>query len=317
MSLEPRNIGVMFGSRAADTFLGLPACSDLNKLDADIAIIGAGCATPYPSVGAYCADAPSAIRAVMANYSATVSHHDFSLGGPLLGADKTRVVDCGDIPYDEGNPASNRERIRKSVATILDHGATPIVIGGDDSIPIPLIQAFEGRGKFTILQIDAHIDFRDEVNGERWGLSSTMRRASEMPFIERIIQVGQRGVGSARPADHEAALKAGVTFVSARQLHQNGAEQVLGLIPPGAGVIVTFDCDALDPSIMPAVIALSPGGLTYWQAIDLIEGVAKRARIASFDLVEFMPARDGGGFGALTAGRIVAHTIGLLARARD
>jgi agmatinase len=65
---------------------------------------------------------------------------------------------------------------------------------------------------------------------------------------------------------------------------------------------------------MPAVIGPAPGGLTYWQAIDLIEGVAKRARIASFDLVEFMPARDIGGLGALTAGRIIAHVIGLMAR---
>src|SRR5580704_6586086 len=98
MSPEERNIGSLFGSPATSTFLGLPACSDLAALDAPIAVIGAGCATPYASVGAYCADAPAAIRAAMANYSATTSHYDFDLGGPLLGSPETRAVDCGDVP---------------------------------------------------------------------------------------------------------------------------------------------------------------------------------------------------------------------------
>jgi agmatinase len=315
MPSDGKNIGTMYGSPETATFLGLPACSDLAALDAEIAVIGAGCATPYRSVGAYCAEAPAAIRTAMAYYAATVSHHDFDLGGPLLGHKGAKAVDCGDLPFDEADASGNRDRIRTAVSTILDRGATPVVLGGDDSIPIPLFQALEGRGRFTILQIDAHIDFRDEVDGERWGLSSTMRRASEMGSIERIIEVGQRAVGSARPADYEAALAAGVKFVSARSLHAKGIGQVLDLVPKGANLIVTLDCDALDPSIMPAVIGRAPGGLSFWQVIELIEGAAERGRIAAFDIVEFMPAQDIAGLGALTAGRIVAHVAGLLARA--
>jgi agmatinase len=314
MPSKDRTVGSMFGARETGTFLGLPARSDLSALDAPIAILGAGCATPYASVGAYCADAPMAIRAAMAPYSATTTHYDFDLGGPWLGSNPS-CVDCGDLPIDEADAAGNRTRIRSAVSTLLDHEAIPIVLGGDDSVPIPLFQAFEGRGRFTILQIDAHIDFRDEVQGERWGLSSTMRRASEMGCVERIIQVGQRAVGSARPADYEEALAAGVKFVSARSLRQKGVGQVLELVPEGTNLLVTFDCDALDPSIMPAVIGPAPGGLTYWQAIDLLEGVSKRGRIAAFDLVEFVPARDIAGLGALTAGRIVANVVGIVARA--
>ena len=104
-------------------------------------------------------------------------------------------------------------------------------------------------------------------------------------------------------------------FVSARLLHAKGIGQVLDLVPKGANLLVTFDCDALDPSIVPAVIGPAPGGLTYWQAIELINGVSERGRIAAFDLVEFMPARDVAGLGALTAGRIISHVIGLVARA--
>ena len=66
MQPKERTIGVMFGSGEANTFLGLPACPDLEKLEADVALLGAPCATPYPSVGPYCAGAPKAIRAAMA-----------------------------------------------------------------------------------------------------------------------------------------------------------------------------------------------------------------------------------------------------------
>jgi len=91
MPSKDRTVGSMFGARETGTFLGLPARSDLSALDARIAILGAGCATPYASVGAYCADAPMAIRAAMAPYSATTTHYDFDLGGPWLGSNPSCV----------------------------------------------------------------------------------------------------------------------------------------------------------------------------------------------------------------------------------
>ena len=141
-----------------------------------------------------------------------------------------------------------------------------------------------------------------------------MRRASEMEHVRRIIQVGQRGLGSARSSDLADAKTAGVHFVSSHQVHTAGVDPVLDLIETGANLLVTFDCDGLDPSIMPAVIGRAPGGLTYWHAVDLLRGAAKRARIASFDLVEFMPSRDVDGLGALVAGRILATMVGVILR---
>jgi agmatinase len=217
----------------------------------------------------------------MAQYAAALHHHDFDFGEPLL-PPGARVVDAGDLPQDE-DASANRSRIGEVINWILEAGAVPIVLGGDDSVPIPLLGAFAGRGAFTVLQIDAHIDFRDDIAGERLGLSSTMRRASEMGHVRRIIQVGQRGLGSARSSDVVDAKKAGVHFFSSHQVHTAGVDPVLDLIEPGSNLLVTFDCDGLDPSIMPAVVGRVPGGLTYWQAVDLLRGAAKRARIASFD----------------------------------
>jgi len=308
------DFGAMFGAERVETFLGIPACEDMGTISGGIAVLGVPCATAYPAVGAYCAVGPQAIRDAVQMYSANLHSMNFDLGGPIFPDGHVTAVDCGDLPYDAADSAGNRARISDAVGTILDRGAVPVVIGGDDSVPIPLFEAFAGRGKFTVLQIDAHIDWRDEVDGERMGLSSTMRRASEMDHIGRIIQVGQRGLGSARPEDWQAAVAYGVEFVSGQGVHLGGIGRVLDLIEPGADVLVAFDCDALDPAIMPGVIGRTPGGLEYWQLVGLLQGVAAKARIAAFDVVEFMPERDIDGIGALTAAQVLVNAIGLIAR---
>src|SRR5262249_3818215 len=256
------SIGAMFGAASSQTFLGLPRASIEAAAHGDVAIVGAPAATPYPSVGAYCAGGPAAIRAGIANWAGARDHMHFDVGGTMVAAG-TAAVDCGDLAWDAHDAAGNRARITDAAKTLLDGGAVPLVIGGDDSIPIPLFRAFEGRGRFTVLQIDAHIDWRDEVEGIKLGLSSTMRRASEMGWIERIIQVGARGPGSARVSDYRDALAAGVRFFFADAVHERGIELVLAEVPAGSNVLLTVDCDGLDPTIMPAVIGPAPGGLSY------------------------------------------------------
>ena len=312
---EPKTIGEMYGANAVETFMGLPACPDIGQLSARGAILGVPGVTPYGSVGAYCADGPAAIRAALAGYANNLGHVDFDAGEPMFdGPGGPSVVDCGDLSFDPGNFAANRSRLREAVGRILDAGAVPILLGGDDSMPIPMFEAYAGRGRYTILQIDAHIDWRDEVQGERFGLSSGMRRASEMGHVERIIQVGQRGIGSARPSDHQDALDWGVQFFPARGIAQAGISSVLEMIPDGVEIIVALDADGLDPSVLPAVIGRAPGGLGYWDVINLIEGAAARGRLAGFEIAELMPARDVDGLGAEVAARIVANVVRLAGR---
>ena len=257
-------LGTMLGAASVDTFMGLPRCRDLSRLTARMALIGADGCTPYPSIGFYCAGGPAAIRGAGAAYAATLAHMNFDLGGPVFPGGVS-AVDAGDLEQTEADPAGNRARIFGAVSQILDRGAVPMLIGGDDSLPIPMLEAYGARGRgFTILQIDAHIDWRDEVQGERFGLSSTMRRASEMDHVEAIIQVGQRGFGSARLQDVADAERWGVGFVPAGEVARYGLTRALDLIAEGAEVIVCLDLDALDPAIMPAVIGRTAGGLGYW-----------------------------------------------------
>ncbi len=308
------NLGAMFGAGAAETFMGLPRSRDLSRLDVAMALIGADGCTPYPSVGFYCAGGPAAIRAAGAVYAANLTHVNFDLGAPVFpGA--VSCVDAGDLPQDEGDPAGNRARIFGAVSTVLDRGGVPLLVGGDDSLPIPMLEAYGARGRqFTVLQIDAHIDWRDEVGGETLGLSSPMRRASEMGHVARIIQVGSRGIGSARESDLADALEWGVQFVPAGEVARAGVGRAIDLVPEGAEVIICFDVDALDPSIMPAAIGRVAGGLGYWQVLELIGGVAERAQIAGFAMTEFMPDRDIDGMGAMVAAQLLAGVMGIVAR---
>ncbi len=312
--MKTPNLSALFGSHETGTFLGIDACNDLSRLASPIALIGAPCATPYRSVGAYCANGPKAIRQGIAAFTANREHHDFDCGGRIFPVPALAAADCGDLDDDEADAATNRKTIKEAISTILQRGAVPVVLGGDDSIPIPMLAAYSGTDICTILQIDAHIDWRDSYDGEHYGLSSTMRRASEMDHIGGIVQVGQRGIGSARPQDLDDANEWGAKLISAREVHRSGVQPALQHIPDGANVIVCLDCDGLDPSIMPGVIGRAPGGLSYWQVVDLLEGVASKARIAGMALVEFMPERDLDGIGALTAGRIVATAMGLISR---
>ena len=310
-------LGEMFGARGdIETFMGVPRSRDLSRLrsTAQAVILGADCATPYASAGAYCSGGPAAIRTGSEDFAANLEHVNFDLGGP--GWPEDSVWDAGDLPNDPEDAAGNRARIFGAVSQILDKGAVPVVLGGDDSITIPALEAFGARGDFWVLQIDAHIDWRDDVAGERLGLSSVMRRASEMDHVKGMVQVGQRGIGSARPADLDAAMRAQVNFVPGGQVARGGVGAAVDRIPSGAQVIVAFDFDGLDPSIMPAVIARTAGGLGYWQALELLGGVAAKAKLSGFVFTEFMPDRDIDGQGACMAAQLIAAALGLVARQR-
>lgn len=304
----------MFGAGRVATFMGLPRCDDLSAVEAKVVILGAAGCTPYPSVGFYCSGAPEAIRAAGAAYAANLTHVDFDLGGPML-PEGVSAVDAGDLPVREADGEGNRALIAAAVGAVVKRGAVPVLLGGDDSVPIPLLQALGASGrKLTVLQIDAHIDWREEVEGERWGLSSTMRRASEMAHVERIIQVGQRGIGSARQSDLRDAAGWGVQFVPAGEVARAGVWRAVDLIPEGADVVICLDVDALDPAVMPAVIGRTAGGLGYWQVLELVGAVAEKARIVGFDMVEFMPERDIDGLGAMVAAQLLAGVVGVIAR---
>jgi agmatinase len=307
------------GTPVTTTFLGLPPV-DVGALvagSAEAIVVGLPHGVPYPVPGPAvgCADAPAAVRERSQRLTRFAAHHDFDLDGPMIpDGSAFRVLDAGDVAGTPQDGAGNATRAEAAIRAVVAAGAAPIILGGDDSVPIPALRAFDGGGPLTVLQIDAHLDFRDQVAGVRDGYSSAMRRASEMGYVERIVQVGLRGVGSARASDVSDARAAGNLLVTARELGERGVGWLLDQLPPDASVFLSFDLDGLDPSVAPAVSGTAPGGLTYQQGSDLVCGVAARCRMAGAAFTEIVPDLDVNGMTALVTVRLISQLLGSMAR---
>ncbi|NNM72236.1 arginase family protein [Enterovirga aerilata] len=295
-------------------FAGLEGGDLADLAGVAVALLGIDEASPYePGRPSHSAGAAAAIRKASAGLPAR-RQFDFDIDRVLLGPGRERlIVDLGDLDTDPGRPEENRARIEAAIRKILLSGAVPVVIGGDDSVPIPVLRAYEGSGPLTVLQIDAHVDWGDVIEGNPLGYGSIMRRAAEMDWVRAEVQVGIRGLGSGTPDQIEDARAWGSRIVTMAEFRRLGAEAVASLVPEGAPCFVTIDLDGLDPSIMPAVNMPGPGGLLYGETLALLQAAARRAPIAGICMVEFVPARDDPhGLAALTAARLLLSAIGLV-----
>jgi len=289
------------------SFCALPQ-GDLRTLDADVAILGAAHGTPYrPGTPSHAAGGPAALRAALEWYDTRRAHVDMDRGAALMAG--IEAVDLGDVPTNpDDDGAANRKAIREAAAAVRAAGAAPILLGGDDSVPIPFYEGFAGE-EIWIVQVDAHIDWRHEVDGVTHGFSSTMRRASEMAQVKGIVQLGGRGVGSARAGELADAVDWGAQIFPMRLVHAEGLAPVLAAVPEGAKVALNIDADGLDPGLCPGVLSPEFGGLGYQQMLDLFEGLATRARIVGATVIEYVPGRDPAGLGGKALARLICNLI--------
>jgi agmatinase len=303
------------------TFANLPHGA-LSGLDAvRVAIIGASEASPYEAdKPSHSANAPQALREASAKFAGQLRQYDFDLEASLFGPDGETfgMVDCGNIPTDRGDAAGNRQRITDATRRIVQSGAVPVILGGDDSVPIPWFAGFEGEKRYTVLQVDAHADWGDVLQGNPYGYGSTMRRAAECAWVTGMVQVGARGLGSGGAWQIDDARNWGSRIVTMRDVRREGLAPAIAAIPEGGNVLISIDCDGLDPSVLPAVNMPTPGGLTYLDMVELLTGVAARARICGLAMVELVPERDDPhGLSSLTAARLIAVSLGLMRGARQ
>ncbi|WP_300063937.1 arginase family protein [uncultured Roseobacter sp.] len=287
----------------------------------DIVVVGAGHGSPYSDrnevaydVATASENAPDAIRTAANESSSNIDHYDFDLGGSLLGNSPRRLVDAGNLRLSSTDGPENRRLIQSAITEVLIKGGTPFLLGGDDSVPIPFLAAFRDNGPVDILQIDAHIDWRDSIGGERDGYSSTMRRASEHPFVRSITQIGMRGVGSARQQEVDIAHDWGANLLTVAKVRAIGAQGVIDKIPQNGSLIIQIDCDAFDTSVCPAVNAPTPGGFQFDEVMAVVQSVIAARGMAGFSIVELNPSIDSNMISATVAARITCNAIGSLAR---
>ena len=297
------------------TFGKRPYVNDWSKIDADVAILGA----PFDAGTQWRPGArfgPRAVREASTLFSfghaGAYDHEDDAIYLP----GNVRIVDIGDADIIHTDTVTSHANIETGVRAILAAGALPVTIGGDHSVNIPCINAFDGQGDFHILQIDAHLDFVDERHGVRFGHGNPMRRAAEKPYVTGLTQVGIRNVSSTAKEGYDAARAMGSDIVSVRQSRALGAEALAARITHGTPVYVTIDIDAFCPSIAAGTGTPSHGGFLYYDVLELLQHVAKSHVIIGIDLVEVAPDYDSSGSTQILAAQILLNFLGFIFQAR-
>ncbi|WP_321930474.1 agmatinase [Paraburkholderia guartelaensis] len=301
------------------TFAKSPVCLDWDRIDADVAVLGApnDMGTQWRSGARF---GPRSIREASTLFSfghaGAYDHEDDVF---YLTRDQVRMVDVGDADIVHTDMASSNANIEGAVRKILASGAMPVTLGGDHSIHAPVIRAFEGRGPIHIVHFDAHLDFVDERHGVRYGHGNPLRRASEMEHIAGMTQLGIRNVSSSNRVDYDAARAAGSDILSVRDVRRLGPEGVLARIPEGKSYYITIDIDGFDPSIAPGTGTPSHGGFTYYEVLEIIQGLARRSHgnVVGMDLVEVAPAYDPAGVTPVLAAQLLMNSIGFIFHERS
>ena len=298
------------------TFGKSPLCLDWDKIDADVAIVGA----PYDFGTQWRAGArfgPRAIREASTlfafGHAGAYDHEDDVTYLPK----SVRMVDIGDADIVHTDTLKSHANIELAVRKILAAGALPVVLGGDHSINIPCVNAYSGQDPIHIVQIDAHLDFVDERHGVRFGHGNPLRRAAEKDYVTGLTQIGIRNVSSTAREGYEAARQMGSDILSVRQFRKLGVEQVLERVPHGKRYYVTIDIDGFDPSIAPGTGTPSHGGFLYYEVLELLAGLTKRGSVVGMDLVEVAPDYDHSGSTAILAAQVLLNFIGRVMHQRE
>ncbi len=285
--------------------------SDWKNISADIAIIGA----PFDSGTQFRSGArfgPRSVREASTLFSfghaGAYDHEDDKV---YLDSD-VKIVDMGDADIVHTDTVKSHANIEFAVKCALKAGALPVIIGGDHSVNIPCINAFQGERPFHILQIDAHLDFVDERHGVRFGHGNPMRRAAEKNYVSGLTQVGIRNVSSTAKEGYEQARLMGSDIISVRQARQMGMVNVVNRIPKDERLYISIDIDAFCPSIAPGTGTPSHGGFLYYEVLEILKNVADRNQIVGADLVEVAPDYDASGSTATLAAQVLLNFLGFI-----
>jgi agmatinase len=294
------------------TFMRLPHVTDLT--DVDFAIVG----VPFDTGGTFRVGArfgPGGIREqslLLRPYNPALDIHIFQ---------HCSGVDYGDLSTIPGYLPESHQKITEGASEVYASGATPIFLGGDHSVSLPLLRATAAKhGPVALIHFDSHSDLWPGYFGGKDTHGTPFARAVEEKLIDtgRSSQIGLRG-SLYGPEDVQLSYDAGFQVITGPQLHQQGIaatlEQVLARVGDGPAYL-TFDIDFVDRAFAPGTGTPEVGGFTGAQCLQLVRGLAG-VNFIGFDMVEVMPAYDPAGVTGLLAANIVYEFISLIALKRS
>jgi agmatinase len=293
------------------TFMLLPHTREAAALD--VALVG----VPYDGGTSYRSGARFGPRAIREQSSLIRTWHPVLKVHPF---ERLRVADYGDIDTVPISIERTYAAVEQGIAEIVTAGATPVCVGGDHSITLPVLRAVARRhGPVGVVHFDAHPDTWDEYFGSKFFHGTPFRRAIEEGLIDsrRMIQVGIRGplYGPEDFAFHDAH---GLEVIRIEAVKEQGAAWVAARLARLAGgpVYCSFDIDAVDPAYAPATGTPEVGGLTSYEALAIVRGL-RGLTLVGCDLVEVSPPYDGPGqITSLLAANLLFELVCLLALQR-
>jgi agmatinase/guanidinopropionase len=291
------------------TFMRQPASRDLQ--DCQVAIVG----IPFDSGTSYRSGTRFGPRKIR---ESSLILWGFNTTFGLAPAEALKIIDYGDVEVIPVEISANMQAITDEVGAILDKGVTTISLGGDHSISLPLLRAHADKfGQLAVIHFDSHPDTWDcEFPGQPYSHGTPFRRAIEEGLIDTgaYVQVGIRGPISGAD-DLEQARQMGVRILTIDKVFEMGIPSVIQAVHQIVGdraVYVSFDIDVLDPAFAPGTGTPEVGGLTSYQALQLVRGL-HGLNLVGFDLVEVSPPYDHSDITSILAANLTFEFLSLLA----
>ena len=228
-----------------------------------------------------------------------------------------QVADIGDVPINTFNLLKSMDIIERFYTdTILAHGCTPLTLGGDHTIVLPIVRAMAKKnGPVGMVHIDAHADINDEMFGEKIAHGTPFRRAMEEGLLDgnRVVQIGLRGTGYSAD-EFDWSRDQGFRVVPAEECWHRSLTPLMAEVRQqlGAGpVYFSFDIDGIDPAYAPGTGTVEIGGLTVPQALEIVRGL-RGINLVGCDLVEVSPPYDPFGSTSVLAANLLFEMLCVL-----
>ena len=192
------------------------------------------------------------------------------------------------VTPDTNDPADYIEKLTKVVSRCIADGKIPVVLGGEHSISYGVFKGItEHKKGFSVLHFDAHLDLRDSYEDTKYSHAAVLRRMWDHPKdFNNAVAVGIRSV-SPEEAAFVAKNDKHRVFYAHEFYKKEHSDEISSLL--GKDLYITFDIDALDPSIMPSTGTPEPGGLGWYQTLEILRKAIKGRRIVAIDIVELAP----------------------------
>lgn len=231
-----------------------------------------------------------------------------------------RVADVGDVPINTFDLKKSIEIISNYYSALLGHEVIPLTLGGDHTLTWPILRALGKKyGPVALIHVDAHADTNETMFGEPAAHGCPFRRAWEEHLLinEKVFQIGLRGSGYAAN-DFDWGRKNGWTVIPAEDCWYKSLAPLMADIRDKIGdapVYLSFDIDSLDPAFAPGTGTVEVGGLSTWQALEIVRGTAGLNLIGA-DLVEVSPPYDLTGNTALIAANLLFEMLCSVSRSK-